>query len=531
MTSLPPWSCPSSSTRTAASSRPTPTASTRTSASTQDRIHPRPRFAADMTDPLSDEACANLASLKFSQSNRSADPKDPSRIITTTTTTTFSMTREMAKGICQHFMDAHLIENAADLNSLSFRDRGVYMITPKGLHILERFITKNGISADHLLPVFASQPICMKLLHLERRSQDDEIIITKSVVEVLFRRFIGREPNTTKLSDDDLQQQYHARWYNKAAATTEELDWSLGLPLRKLPSADKKIGDEYHFSAVSATEWLCDYSTCVGVDEASELAGQFVRYGLITLVSDKGKVKENNVVVTVRAGGAGGGAGAVMVSRSGSHNLSAGLRSRHAARSRVPRDRQGHLQSHQGRHGRRSLGRIWQTGQQLFRLGFEAQSPHPGLFFVSDQVDRPVFPFRRRHRSHTSTEHVGARPARLCREQRRQGGACQGQPCGATEADPGRARAEVSVPRVSPSKLLRGEPQFLARRAGLQEAVQHYEFGCGGVNTNRREAGERHWTRRDGEASAGSHRHGFRHLQQYVVLLINVRRREPALHA
>lgn len=236
------------------------------------------------------------------------------------------MTREMAKGICQHFMDAHLIENAADVNSLSFRDRGVYMITPKGLHILERFITKNGISADHLLPVFASQPICMKLLHLERRSQDDEIIITKSVVEVLFRRFIGREPNTTKLSDDDLQQQYHARWYNKVAATTEELDWSLGLPLRKFPSADKKIGDEYHFSAVSATDWLCDYSTCVGVDEASELAGQFVRYGLITLVSDKGKVKENNVVVTVRAGGAGGGAGAVMVSRSGSHNLLAGLR-------------------------------------------------------------------------------------------------------------------------------------------------------------------------------------------------------------
>jgi hypothetical protein len=102
---------------------------------------------------------------------------------------------------------------------------------------------------------------------------------------------------------------------------TEDLDWSLGLPLRKFPSADKKIGDEYHFSAVSAADWLCDYSTCVGVDEASELAGHFVRYGLITLVSDKGKVKENNVVVTVRAGGAGGGAGALMVSWSSLHSL------------------------------------------------------------------------------------------------------------------------------------------------------------------------------------------------------------------
>ncbi len=31
------------------------------------------------------------------------------------------------------------------------------------------------INGDHLAHVFASQPICMKLLHIERRSVDDEI--------------------------------------------------------------------------------------------------------------------------------------------------------------------------------------------------------------------------------------------------------------------------------------------------------------------------------------------------------------------
>lgn len=263
----------------------------------------------------SDEACSNLSSLKFSQSNRSADPKDPSRIITTTTTTTFSMTRDMAKGICQHFLEAHLIENATDLESDTFKDRGVYMITPKGLHILERFITKNGISADHLLPIFASQPICMKLLHLERRSQDDEIIITKSVVEVLFRRFVGREPNITKLSDDELAAQYHSRWYNKSPQWEEAIDRSVGMPLRKIVSApnEKKGGEEYHFPALLAIEWLADFTTSVGIDESSEIAAQFVRYGLITLVSDKGRVKENSYVAQVKGGGAGGGAGAIMV--------------------------------------------------------------------------------------------------------------------------------------------------------------------------------------------------------------------------
>ncbi|KAG8856640.1 hypothetical protein FRB91_000538, partial [Serendipita sp. 411] len=142
-----------------------------------------------------DDACECLSCLKFSQSNRTADPRDPDRIITTTTTTTFSMTRDMAKAMSQHFMDARLIENAIDKASNQFKDRSVYQITPKGLHVLERFISKNGVNADCLVKVFQTQPICMKLLHLERRASDDEIIISQQVVTALFRRFAGRSPN------------------------------------------------------------------------------------------------------------------------------------------------------------------------------------------------------------------------------------------------------------------------------------------------------------------------------------------------
>ncbi len=104
------------------------------------------------------------------------------------------MTRDMAKAMSQHFMDARLIENAADPSSNLFKDRGVYVLTPKGLHVLERFISKNGINSDHLQQVFVTQPICIKLLHLERRSADDEIIVTQSVITALFRRFVGRAP-------------------------------------------------------------------------------------------------------------------------------------------------------------------------------------------------------------------------------------------------------------------------------------------------------------------------------------------------
>ncbi|KAH7888086.1 regulator of G protein signaling domain-containing protein [Phlebopus sp. FC_14] len=242
-----------------------------------------------------DEAAQNLASLKFSQSNRGPDPKDKSRIVTTTTTTTFSMTREMAKAMCQHFMDARLIENAADQGSNLFKDRGTYVLTPKGLHVLERFISKNGINSDHLQPVFASQPICIKLLHLERRSADDEIIVTQSVITALFRRFVGRQANYLSQSaagPQDPFQEYHER--------------SKGVPLMDVQEkAQPLLGKativhKYCFSAVCALEWLCDFTSVVGREEAAEMAAQFVRFGLITLVSDKRKNNDSAIIFTVR---------------------------------------------------------------------------------------------------------------------------------------------------------------------------------------------------------------------------------------
>ncbi|VDC06201.1 unnamed protein product [Peniophora sp. CBMAI 1063] len=238
-----------------------------------------------------DEAALNLASLKFSQSNRGPDPRDPSRVITTTTTTTFSMTRDMAKAMSQHFMDARLIENAADPSSNLFKDRGVYVLTPKGLHVLERFITRNGINGDHLSHVFATQPICMKLLHLERRSIDDEIIVSQSVITALFRRFVGRTANYPPDNVDALgsERAYHER--SKGIQLQESNERSAGKP---------STHHRHCFMALAALEWLCDFTSVVGREEAAEMAAQFVRFGLITLVSDKRKNNDSAIIFTVR---------------------------------------------------------------------------------------------------------------------------------------------------------------------------------------------------------------------------------------
>lgn len=211
------------------------------------------------------------------------------------------MTRDMAKAMCQHFMDARLIENAADRSSNLFKDRGVFVLTPKGLHVLERFITKNGISADPLAKVFSSQPICLKLLHLERRSSDDEIIISQSVVTALFRRFAGRTENymAEPSNPPDLAQEYHER--SKGIPLMDVVERTPAIIGRSNP-----MGHKFCFEAVTALQWLCDFTSIVGRDEAAEMAAHFVRFGLIVLVSDKRKGNDSAIIFTVRGNTPGG---------------------------------------------------------------------------------------------------------------------------------------------------------------------------------------------------------------------------------
>jgi len=262
-----------------------------------------------------DDAAQNLSSLRFSQSNRSTDPNDPQRIITTTTTTTFTMTREIAKGICQQFMDARLIETATDPTATVFKDRGIYSITPKGLHILERFITKNGIAADHLVRVFTTQPICMRLLHLERRSVDDDIIVSKPVLEVVFKRFIGiKQPNyitepgeIARCANQNIVKPFVD--INNGSSTTAtrstppphkpNFERANGIEMQDITEKLKNgsvILTRHVFSSAGAIDWLCDHSTCCCRDEAAELLAHFVRYGFITLHWDKTRSDHSTTV-------------------------------------------------------------------------------------------------------------------------------------------------------------------------------------------------------------------------------------------
>ncbi|KAH6667694.1 regulator of G protein-like protein [Halenospora varia] len=213
---------------------------------------------------LSKEAINNLGSLKFSQSNRMLDPKDPSRIVTTTTTTTFSIARYMAGSMCQRFLDASFIESADSKQAKEFNMKGsVWRLTPK------------GINQKHITELVSSLRNTMQLVILERDSATNKPSSDRSTVKVIFRRFVGRNgpnvTNSTSSADSDSLSEYK----DGRAGVRMVNERKVGSPLRTVYQT---------FTGKAATDWLMDCCTAVDRRETAEIATLFLEQELIWCV-------------------------------------------------------------------------------------------------------------------------------------------------------------------------------------------------------------------------------------------------------
>ncbi|KAB5572375.1 developmental regulator flbA [Coniochaeta sp. 2T2.1] len=218
---------------------------------------------------LSEDAINNLGSLKFSQSNRMPDPKDPSRIVTTTTTTTFSMAKDMARSICQRFLEARFIESADGRYQQVYTMKGsVWQLTPKGICILDRFCSRNGIQQKQVSELIGNS--LTQLVILERDGQTDKLISDRGTIEVIFRRFIGANGPNVKSS--------------VSSADSDSLsDYRDGLTGVKMAS-DRKVGGKTYkdtFTGKACTDWLMDCCTTVDRRETFEIGSLFVEHDLM----------------------------------------------------------------------------------------------------------------------------------------------------------------------------------------------------------------------------------------------------------
>jgi hypothetical protein len=204
------------------------------------------------------------------------DPKDPTRIVTTTTTTTFSMAREMARSVCQRFLEARFIESADGKQAKEFTMKSsVWQLTPKGIHILERFCSKNGIQQKHVGELISSPRNTMQLVILERDTATDKLSSDRSTIEVIFRRFVGTNGPNVKTSTSSADSDSLSEYKDGIAGVRMANERKIGNPPRTMYQT---------FTGKAATDWLMDCCTTVDRRETTEIAGLFLEHELIWCV-------------------------------------------------------------------------------------------------------------------------------------------------------------------------------------------------------------------------------------------------------
>lgn len=185
------------------------------------------------------------------------------------TKTSFTMNNETATRICHAFIDAALLQRTESTED------AVYAPSPKGLHLIDRFVTRHGIATRSVSNLLNLHELCDKLLFLERDEQDD-VLLSDAVIRIVFHRMVGLSPRRTESN-------------------------ALGMALQATHARDStgQMYETAHFASADALAWLVNYTTLVSVDEAIVLAAHMVRLGWLEPETGL-PPKHSNRVATVR---------------------------------------------------------------------------------------------------------------------------------------------------------------------------------------------------------------------------------------
>jgi hypothetical protein len=186
------------------------------------------------------------------------------------------MAREMARSVCQRFLDARFIESADGKQAKEFTMKSsVWQLTPKGIHVLERFCAKNGIQQKHVTEVVNSPRNTMQLVILERDSSTDKLSSDRSTVEVIFRRFVGQNGPNIKSSTSSADSDSLSEYKDGLAGVRMASERRVGNPGKVYTQT---------FTGKAAVDWLMDCCTTVDRRETVEIASLFLEQGLIWCV-------------------------------------------------------------------------------------------------------------------------------------------------------------------------------------------------------------------------------------------------------
>ncbi|KAI8327667.1 hypothetical protein EDC96DRAFT_490233 [Choanephora cucurbitarum] len=221
-----------------------------------------------------DEAVECLGHLEFTQLVSTPNPLDPSKPLITRTTTTFSMSRAIAKTLGQHFINARLVENATDPQNRTMKDRGIWIPTPKGKHVIRDFSHRACISIKHMQS-HLSHIQTFQVVQFERLLEDDQIAFSRQDMMDAFRTMMLWLPTDNLMIDD------------VGGVNSENL-----------------IEYKDTFYGFQCFEWISEYTSVVSEEEAIAIAAEFVQYGWMLQVLDKSDrdLGKKDTVVLFKAG-------------------------------------------------------------------------------------------------------------------------------------------------------------------------------------------------------------------------------------
>ncbi|KAF9150044.1 hypothetical protein BGX20_005813, partial [Mortierella sp. AD010] len=239
------------------------------------------RFKSYPNTFLADDAVSKLGSLPSVRSVLAADPSDPTRVITQIVTTHLSFSRDMAKNICQSFMDARLIESATDPTKREFQPKSLYQITPKGAHLLAKFVHRNKMSLEDTRHLTTNATA--SLIYLDRADDEDAIILGQDHVDIIFKRFAGLEPNVARANSS--KDSSASSTVSGRERTPSATDLSNGIEVREQQFNGETFKDTFYGRV--AVEWLLDYSTVISKEEAFCICQEMVSAGYIEQVGEE----------------------------------------------------------------------------------------------------------------------------------------------------------------------------------------------------------------------------------------------------
>ncbi|KAI8051417.1 uncharacterized protein B0P05DRAFT_562663 [Gilbertella persicaria] len=221
-----------------------------------------------------DEAVECLGNLEFTNLVSTPNPLDATKPLLTRTTTTFSMSRAMAKTLGQHFINARLVENATDPQNRTMKDRGIWVPTPKGKFVIQDFSHRARVSIKHMQP-HLSRIHSFHIVQFERLLDDDQISFSRPNIMDAFKTMMEWLPTDTLMIDD-------------------------------IGGVNNNNLIEYKdtFFGYQCFEWISEYTSVVSKEEAEMIAAEFVQYGWMLQVLDKSdrELSKKDMSVLFKAG-------------------------------------------------------------------------------------------------------------------------------------------------------------------------------------------------------------------------------------